>query len=122
MRQNETLINNYRLASATASTSFGCPRPAGGAKLLPAPRRSNPQTNVLTDLLTDLLTDWMIMLTICAKASRARGNLRRAKVLCHPPTPAAPSARQESQPARPVTGWGLDRAAHRVVSRPIRRN
>src|SRR6516164_8621443 len=125
MEQNGTLIKKIGPALAIRSPSHDRPRPPGATLLdrVPWPRLRvamfQPCTSLhmpnqsgghgtrstrvqllgdsLTDLLTDLLTDWMITLTICAKVSRARGNLRRANVLRGEPTPAAPSARQESQ-------------------------
>ena len=89
------------------STSNDGAKFSAGWAFLPAPRQSNLQTNSLTDLLTDLLADWMTILTNCAKASRARSNLRRTIDLRHEGCTAPVAARQESQHARKVSGLGF---------------
>jgi ABC-2 type transport system ATP-binding protein len=106
-----------------STSSHGAQLSAGRA-FLPAPRQSMLQTNSLTisltDLLTCMLTDWMISLTICAKSSRARGNLRRTIDLRREVSSAAMSARQKSQHARKYPGWRLRRQELSVEAWPAR--
>ena len=69
-----------------------------------ANRQPSPATHLLadslTDLLIDLLTYWMSDLIICARASRARRNHRRAIALRRMAVMASRFARRNSQPAR----------------------
>src|SRR6516164_8626662 len=124
MEQNGTLIKKIGPALAIRSPSHDRPRPPGATLLdrVPWPRLRvamfQPCTSLhmpnqsgghgtrstrvqllgdsLTDLLTDLLTDWMIMLTICAKASRAPRNRRWDIALSHEASGGSNLARQKS--------------------------
>src|SRR6516164_6906280 len=61
----------------------------------------------LTHFLIDLLTHSLSTLSNCAKPSRARRNHGPSIALRHEASFDPHAARQESQPARQATGWGL---------------